>query len=178
MIKKYKKNIASVDDFFVDTLRFLHDKAKVYGYAVNGMVYVKELIPYGQTYLLQLLNDNGFREKFGQDAISYYFNVACYTFSSGVFYADCWQKDSRTLSGDDKIQYLALNNPCDLAEDILNVDSQKLLDEFLSKIFDDWLENMAPYWNVINNRDYIFQGLLAFYYLGISERLRSLGLKS
>lgn len=178
MIKRYEKTVPAVDDFFAEALKILHEKAVEYGWTINGMVYAKELLPYGQTFLLQMLNDKSFQQKFGLDAVSYYFNIGCYVFCGGVFYADCWVKDTAILRADDKLQYLTENDPYDLAVEILSIKNSSAFEDFLSRIFDDWLEIMDPYWDMSNSRDYIFQGLLIFYQLGISERLKKLGIKN
>ena len=175
MLKKYEKKIPTADDFYVTALRDLHDKASEYGYAENGMIHVADLTEYGQKFLLQMLNDKIFQSKFGLDAVGYYFNIACYAFCGGVYYGDIWQKNPDLLKKDDRLEFLAGNDVYGLAVEILAIEETAVFDEFLNKLFDDWLEIMDPYWDMWDSREYIFRGLLIFYQIGISERLKDLG---
>ena len=174
MIKKREETAPTVKDFFVEILRDLHDKAADYGWAAGGMIYAKELLPFGQEYLLEMLNDREFQQKFGLNAVSYYLNIGCKAFCAGVFYADCWYAKGQKQAAGISSEYLLQREPYALALAVLSDKSAEDLDDFLHKIFEYWLECMDPYWDMSDGRDYIFHGLLVFYQLGISERLKAL----
>lgn len=177
MLKKFEKKLPTIDDFYLEALKNLHDSAKELGYATGGMVHVADLTEYGQKFLLRLLNDEIFRQKFGLDAVSYYFNIGVYAFSAGVFYANVWDTNADELK-DDQLPYIMENDVFGLATEILKLENTAEFEEFLNRIFDDWLEIMEPYWDMTESRDYIFRGLLIFYQMGISHRLAHMGIKT
>lgn len=176
MLKKFEKKLPDIDDFYAEALQSLHCFAKETGYAVGGMIYAPDLTEYGQKFILRLLNDDVFRRQFGLDAINYYFNIGVYAFSAGVYYADVWNKKVDDLKND-RLDYLMENDVFTLAAEILNLDNTAEFEDFLNKLFDRWLEIIEPYWDISDSRDYIFRGLLIFYQIGISERLKHMGVK-
>jgi hypothetical protein len=121
MLKKFEKKLPTIDDFYLEALKNLHDSAKELGYATGGMVHVADLTEYGQKFLLRLLNDEIFRQKFGLDAVSYYFNIGVYAFSAGVFYADVWDTNADELK-DDQLPYIMENDVFGLATEILKLE--------------------------------------------------------
>ncbi len=162
------------EDFFVALLRDFHEKARAEGWAPGGMIYVRELLPVGQRALLRLLHNQRLRQKF-PDATVYYEQIAVAIFGCGVWLADHWQKNGAAPTEEDLSLFDGEGDWSKTAAKILSLTDSDELMVFLRRLSAAWLEEMTPYWRLPNGRDYVFQGLLVFCLLGISQRLTKMG---
>ena len=138
---------------------------------------VPDLLERGKHFIMMWLKDENFRKNFENDAMMYYYNIACIAFGGGVAFGDAFEKDvSQIKLG--FVDTLIASQPdiTKLATDILGydgdegkqIDYRKMLDES----FACFLNEMEPYWDKEDPRPFLFQGLMAFFQTGISYRLK------
>ena len=137
---------------------------------------VPDLLERGKSFIMMWLKDENFRKNFENDAMMYYYNIACIGFGGGIAYADAFEKDvSQIKLG--FVDTLIASQPdiTKLATDILGYeDEEKVLEyrQMLDKMFSSFLAEMEPYWDKEDPRPFLFQGLMAFFQAGVSYRLK------
>lgn len=135
---------------------------------------IDDLLERGQKLILTWLKDENLREHFKNDAMMYYYNIACIAFSAGVLYADAWDKDITQIKmGTVDTLLSAQPDLTGVAFDVLGVErDDENTRRIIDSMFERFLELMTPYWDKVDPRPFLFQGILAFLEIGISYRLR------
>ena len=135
---------------------------------------VSDLLERGKNYIMSWLKDVNLKEKFQNDPMMYYYNIACFAFDAGVAYADAWQKDvSQVKIG--IVDTLIASQPDinALATDLLGLDEGGKTNyrQMKDEMFSEFLDIMEPYWEKEDPRPFLFQGLLAFFQSGINYKM-------
>lgn len=162
-------NIDNRSDFF-DTVTFSLSRV------VNcDIALIPDLLDRGKNFIMSWLKDVKLREHFANDATMYYYNVAFIAFSGGIAYADAWDKDITQIKLG-TIDTLLSTQPDipSLAMDIMNMSGEREVEfrETVDKMFENFLNLMEPFWDKEDPRPFLFQGLLAFFTVGVSFRLK------
>ena len=144
------------------------------GGAEADITLVPDLLERGKNYIMSWLKDENLREAFKNDAMMYYYNIACSAFGGGVAYADAWDKDPAQIKiGIVDTLIASQRDINELATDILGINESGKEDyrRMLDSLFSEFLDIMDPYWKKEDPRAYLFAGLLAFFQTGINLRL-------
>ena len=142
----------------------------------SDVLVIPDLLERGKSFLMMWLKDENFRKNFENDAMMYYYNIACIGFGGGIAYADAFEKDvSQIKLG--FVDTLIASQPdiTKLATDILGYDDEDKTIEYrqmLDSMFSCFLNEMEPYWDKEDPRPFLFQGLMAFFQAGVSFRLK------
>lgn len=141
----------------------------------HDVALIPDLMERGKSFIMSWLKDVSLREHFQNDAVMYYYNIAAIAFAGGVAYADAWQKDvgQIKLGTVDTILTSQRDIPS-LAIDILGMTGERENEYrgMVDKMFKEFLDIMAPYWDKEDPRPFLFQGLLGFFTAGVSYKLK------
>lgn len=139
------------------------------------MIVVPDLLERGKHFVMTWLKDESLREHFANDAMMYYYNIACIAFGGGIAYGDAFEKDvSQVKLGFVDTLLASQNDITGLAQDILSVEDEDEKREYrimIDSMFKFFLDAIAPYWESEDPRPFLFQGVMAFFQTGVSYRL-------
>ncbi len=155
------------------TVRFL-SIIRRFGKPSADIMLNSDLLERGKNYIMSWLRDVNLKERFQNEPIMFYYNIACFAFDAGVAYADAWQKDiSQVKIG--VVDTLIASQPDinALATDILALDDdgKVVYRQLKDDMFSEFLNIMEPYWEKEDPRPFLFQGLLAFFQSGINYKM-------
>lgn len=175
--KLTRKNQSSADQFYLDCLKDFHATALEHGFANHGVVFIPELIPYGERTVLAYLKDSFFQSQFGKNPAMYYYVIMSLSLQAGIAIAAKWHFDFSALQAG-YVSQIIEEGPADeckpfLAE--LELADKEDENAFYSAIFERWSALHEPYWELKDPREYTFKAMLAAYQLGISVILEKYG---
>ena len=164
--------------FYSDCVADFHEEAAKNAVAQKGLIFIPELLPYGEKTVLAFLQDPFFKMQFGRNPQMYYYAIMSLTIEAGMVYAERWHKNFSTLSN--YVEEIIEFGPADDANLLLTQYFSKEVSQnqgnaFFQKIFSRWLIMHEPYWNLDDPRDYTMSAMLAAYQLGISMILEKHG---
>lgn len=136
---------------------------------------VPDLMERGKGFIMTWLKDANLREYFKDDPTMYYYNVASVAFAGGIAYADAWDKDITQIKLGMVDTILASQNDIpSIAMDIMGMTGERETDyrQTVDSMFSSFINIMEPYWDKEDPRPFLFQGLLAFFVVGVSYRLK------
>ena len=165
--------ITPVNKFYDDCVTDFHAEAARIGVATTGLIFIPELIPYGERILLTFLQDPFFEMEF-PDPRMFYYAIMSLGIQSGIVFAQTWHDAFSQL--DQQYNMVAKRGPSDCANELLakyfpRSISRNQGNYFYQKIFDRFTEMHEPYWQLRDPRQYTFKALLAAYQLGVSMML-------
>jgi hypothetical protein len=163
--------------FYTECVADYHKVAKSLGYANRDLIFIPELIPFGQKTVLAFLQDNFFQMEFGNNPQQYYFVIMALSLQAGIVFADKWHSDFSALKNG-YVDQIIEEGPADTAEVLLKNEiglNKEQANQFYGKIFQRWLSLHEPYWKLSDPREYTFMAMLASYQLGISMILEKYG---
>lgn len=142
------------------------------------IMYADDLLEHGRKFIMTWLKDENLREHFKDDAMMYYYNIACIAFGGGVLYGDAWDKDiTQIKTGAVDTLLASQSDIMGVATDVLGLDKDDIgFRKMLDSMFEKFLGLMSPYWDKEDPRPFLFQGILAFFEAGISYRIAKRGL--
>ena len=158
-------------DFFNKILVRLLSIIREYSDKRPDITVVPDLLERGKKYIMSWLKDQNLMEKFKDEPIMFYYNIAFIAIGGGIAYADAWDKDPAQIkTGIVDTLIASQTNITELALDILKKDEQSY-HEMIDEMFEEFIDVMEPYWDKEDPRPFLFQGLLAFFQSGINLRL-------
>ena len=168
---------SSVVQFYNDCIEAYHNAAAEKGFATRGIIFIPELIPIGEKTILAFLKDPFFQMQFGSNPQMYYYVIMSLSLQAGMVFSVKWHENYAALKNG-YVDEIIAEGPADACKPFLRqlglTDNEKEND-FYRVIFDKWLEQHEPYWNMSDPRDYTFKATLAAYQLGISMILEKYG---
>ena len=178
LFNKSKNNASdNVLEFYNDCVDDFHKTAKQQGFARNGMVFIPELLPIGETTVLSFLKDPFYSNEFSDSPQMYYYVIMSLSLQAGMVFAEKWHRDFAGLNSKYIAQIIAMG-PAETCNPLLSsiglTDSEKQ-NEFYRTIYKRWVAMHEPYWALKDPREYTFRATLAAYQLGISMILCEYG---
>ena len=85
-------SIKSINAFYSDCIADYHAEAAKMGVATKGIIFIPELIPYGEKILLTFLQDPIIEMEFS-DPRTYYYAIMSFGIQSGIVFAAKWHED-------------------------------------------------------------------------------------
>lgn len=163
--------------FYNDCVEDFHKAALRKGFVNRGVIFIPELIPFGEKIVLAFLEDRSFQMQFGDNPQLYYYVIMSLSLQAGIVFAEKWHSDYSALKSGYANQIIE-EGPADACKPFLAqlglTDSEKEND-FYYAIFERWLVMNEPYWKLSDPRNYTFNAMVAAYQLGISMILEKLG---
>lgn len=166
----------SPKDFYKCCIEAYHKFANEQGLAKKGLIFIPELIEYGNNSVLAYLQDKFFSIEYANDPATYYFVINSFAFQTGIVYAAIWHTNFSQLK-DGKWKDVISNGAWDYVEELLldlELDKEEF-NKFQSELYKEWISLHEPYWELEDPRKYTFNALLASYQLGISIMLDKYG---
>lgn len=174
ILSNKKENV----DFYTICLKEFHDEAAKNNLATKGLIFIPELIKYGEKIVLEFLKDEFFKFEFGNNPNLYYYIIMSLCIQSGIVLGEKWHLDFKNLD-DNYLKNIISEGPADKAGEILeklNLPTSDVQNKFYQSIYKKWVLCNEPYWALEDSRQYIFKSMLAAYQLGISIILKEYGL--
>lgn len=175
---KVNEDINNPQEFYTLCLKVFHDALRDRGYATRGLIFIPELIPYGEKAVLSYLQDTYFQMELGNDAAQYYYVICSLSFMTGVVYAEKWHTNFSELQSGFAERIINEGAP-DYAHPLLEkevgVPLEKQAEQLFSTVYDEWLVMHEPYWKLEDPRKYTFNAMLASYQAGVSTILEKYG---
>lgn len=156
--------------FYTSCLKDYHDTAKKLGYAENDVVFVPELLEYGQKAILWFFRNDELQRQLSEPA-SYYYCAVNTAIRCGILFALKWHLDFRGLQAHGYVDSVMETGPSVFTKDIIKRDlgmNDSAFGSFCTAICMRWMEMQKPYWQMQDPRDYTFYATLAAYQLGVS----------
>lgn len=144
----------------------------------TGVIFIPELMSFGQKAILAYLTDNSLIMEYGSNPALLYTVINTFTFHTGVAFALKWNEGLAELN--DSYEDIIKRGPAFISEPFIKEEfdfDQKTLNNFNSYLNQLWLGEMEPYKALSDSKPYIFSALMASYQLGISLALSRLGYK-
>ncbi len=163
--------------FYALCVKDYHDKAKSLGYAERDLIFIPELIGFGQKAVLWFLSNDELQKQFSSPE-QYYFVAVSSAIRCGIIFALKWHHDFAGLNQPGYVESVMESGLVSLSEDTIENDlgmDKRAFHSFCMEIFDRWVEMHQPYWELQKPRDYTFSATLAAYQLGISMILCKYG---
>ncbi len=85
-----KRKIQNEQAFYTECIDIFHDEAMVNGVAMKGLIFIPELMPYGEKAVLSFLNDPYYMSMCNGDATTYYFLIMALCIETGIAFAAKW----------------------------------------------------------------------------------------
>lgn len=163
--------------FYTTCLKEFHDVGEKRGLTPKGVIFIPELLEYGQKASLWYLKNKQLQERFPNPEVYYHLGVLTLT-SFGIFCGHTWDIDFDLMQDPRFVEAMMRGNPTNIAEDVIKNElglSHQKYDDFCSEIFDLWLKNMDPYCKMRDPGQYVFNATLAAFQLGVSMILSAKG---
>lgn len=167
----------SPQSFYTSCLKDYHDTAKKLGYAERDMIFIPELLGYGQKAVLWFLKNDDLQRQI-PDPANYYYVAVNTAIRCGILFGLKWHLDFGGLQAPGYVESVMETGPSVLSKDIIKKDlgmDDEAFGEFCQAIFMRWLEMHKPYWEMRDPREYTFNATLAAYQLGVSTILCKYG---
>ena len=163
--------------FYKLCIQDYHRKAKELGYAERDLIFIPELIDFGQKSILWFLKNEELQKQFSSPA-EWYFTCISTAIRCGIIFALKWHFDFAGLNKPCYVESVMEEGPISISKDIIERDlgmDNKDFYVFCMKIFKCWAVMHEPYWKLADPRQYTFYATLAAYQLGISMILCKYG---
>ena len=145
-----------------------------YSYATKGPVVVPELLQYGMSYEMRILNDHHYISEYGNNPVQYYYVIFQLSLVCGFIAGKTWHLNFGDFNSVMEEAYY--NNSKYMKDIYLDLDLDKeTFSEILDKLYNKLLELHKPYWDLNDPREYTFNALFAAYQLGVSMILNKFG---
>ena len=176
--KKEEPALKSAKDFYAECLTDFHDALAAKGYATKGVIFIPELIPFGNKAILAYLKDPFFQMEAGNNVTQYYYLICALSFMTGVAYADKWHSNFAELNNGFVDQIITAGPP-EYAQPVLEkatgLNRDEQAEKLFATVFNRWIKIHEPYWQLRDPREYTFNAMLAAYQAGISTILEKYG---
>ena len=162
--------------FYNDCLIDYHEAAKKEGKLKKGLIFIPELMSYGEKTTMAFLNDPFFQAEFGEQPHMFYYVIMSLLIQAGMVYAVKWHENFSGLS--DYVDRIIDEGPADESRTLIKqmgINNPEQENAFYQAIFKRWLAKHEPYWELSDPREYTFSAMLAAYQLGISMALEMNG---
>lgn len=168
------KGIKNEMDFYNECLEKYVKIAQENSLAKRGVIFVPELLQFGQSYELRLLTDQHYIDLYKNDPSQYYFVLFQLSLIYGLIAGSEWHYAFSSFK--ETMEKAYYNNSDYLPKVLRDLGiSQDTLVEVMNEAFKEMMELHEPYWKLNDPRGYTFNGLLASYQLGVSMILGVLG---
>ena len=178
--KKSKNNNAGTflppQQFYTLCMKDYHDFAQKQGYAVRGVIFIPELVQYGQQLVLNLYRNEALQRNFSTPQ-AYYCMLVETAIRSGIICGLKWHLDFPGLNQSGYMETV-LGHCKELSAEAIKSDlqmSEKKFVEFSKKVYEHWSELHEPYWSLSDPRNYTFFATVAAFQLGVSMILCKYG---
>lgn len=178
--KSGRENAQSTDvsltKFYMDCVEAYHDEAEKCGLTDRGVIFIPELIPYGEQAVLSLFKDRFYSMEFKDNPYVYYYAIMSLALQTGIVYAAKWHENFPEMQGYSKrIEKRGPADDCKPCLRQMGLGDSGVENAFYNKIYKIWVEKHEPYWKMRDPREYTFKATLAAYQLGVSLMLAKLG---
>ena len=171
------RNASPEIQFYNDCVADYHKAAMEKGMAERGVIFIPELLPIGEKTVLAFLKDPFFQMEFGNNPQMYYYVIMSLSLQAGMVFAAKWHDNYSELT-DSYINEIIEDGPAEACKPFLRelgLNSTEKENAFYRVVFERWLANHKPYWELSDPRQYTFRATLAAYQLGISMILCKYG---
>lgn len=138
--------------------------------------FAKEVMTAGQEYLKDWLEDEDFLNEF-EDPIDWYYAIAQIAFAGGIYYAHQWHMDLDFYQSNDLYLEITKVGIFESIEEFAPL-TQEIQEQLCTDLFELFLSylNDTEIRQQKDQRGYIFNGLLAFFHLGMTVVLSKEGM--
>lgn len=167
----------SPTQFYALCVEDYHNRAKQLGYAERNVIFIPELINFGQQAVLWFLRNDELQRQFSSPN-EYYYVAVNTAIRCGIIFGLKWHLDFEGLNRPGYVQSVMESGPSGLSADIIKEDlgmDEKAFGSFCVEIFLRWSAVHEPYWNLQDPRDYTVYATLAAFQLGVSMILCKYG---
>ena len=161
-------------EFRGDVLQDFVTSATKKRYLNGSMPFVPEVAVAGEDFILGWLKNDAFMQRFNGVALTCYFNIAVFGFFGGAYYAHMWHHDFAAFQSTDLAGKLFRGGVQVTASPVMSIKRQEA-ESFCTELFQVFVKMLQPYNSLTDNRHYILNGLSAFFTLGASIQLKSMG---
>ena len=163
--------------FYTSCVKDYHDTAKKLGQAQRDVIFIPELLAYGQKAVLWYFQNDELQRQI-PDPAEYYYVAVNTAIRCGILFALKWHLDFGGLQAPGYVESVMETGPSVLSKDIIRQSlgmDENAFGEFCSAIFNRWFELHKPYWALRDPREYTFYATLAAFQLGVSTILCKYG---
>ena len=177
MSDKAQPQTKDIVGFYNECVQQFHTAARNRGLANKGVIFIPELMSYGEDIVLRYLQDNYYSSQFADKPEDYYHLMMILSIQAGMLFAMQWHLDYDAVKSG-FVEKVYRSNTWSTVQNIFSVDfnmNQNQMNDFFRQMFDIWQDLHAPYWQLADPRDYTFRSLVAAFQLGVSLMLDKLG---
>ena len=164
---------AKKNAFYLDCVQDFHEEAKKHGVATKGVIAVPELIPYGEKYIGDYLDDPFFQLDCMKPPASFYYAIMSLSMQAGMLFAKKWHEAPNEL--DEYAPVVKAAGTAGAALELMRERFPEIAEDkgkaFFEKILGRWLVKIEPYQSLTDPREYYLKATLAAYQLGVSMML-------
>lgn len=172
-----KDGTAAITEFYNDCVVSYHEAANKMDLAKRGLIFIPELVPFGEKTVLAFLQDPFFQMEFGNNPEMYYYAIMGLSLQAGIVFAAKWHEDYPMLKSGyvEKIIQEGPANACKPYLKQLGLTDIEKENVLYRAVFECWLKKHEPYWKLSDPRTYTFMATVAAYQLGVSMILEKYG---
>lgn len=164
-------------EYFKHILKILAERAKDLDYIEDELIMIPELSEEAIKVSVKWLSNEEFKDAFKGNTTGYYLGLCANSLGSGMLYASAWSdnmKNFNNLRYDEIYDGSVWENIFILAEAKTDADKTNFR-AFIIALFEEWVKSVYEYLSLENAGEYLMESFRAFFLIGASVKLCTLG---